>query len=119
MPDPIRFYLDEDTISRALMNALRARNVDIFSAHAAGLISVPDWQHLEYAVSLGRVLFTFNTRDFARLHSEWLVQGRHHAGIVVSDQAQVGQLVRRLLKLADTLSVDDMQDRLEFLGSWK
>jgi len=117
--DPIRFYLDEDTISRALMNALSARNVDILSAHVAGLISVPDAQHLEYATSLNRVVFSFNTRDFARLHSEWLQQGRHHAGIVVSEQTQVGQLVRRLLKLSDALSAAVMEDRLEFLTNWK
>lgn len=119
MLDPIRFYLDEDTISRALMNALSARGVDILSAHVAGLIAVPDSRHLEYATSLGRVLFTFNTRDFARIHREWQMQSRHHAGIVVSEQAPVGQLMRRILRLADTLSAEDMIDRLEFLGSWK
>lgn len=58
MPDPVRFYLDEDTISRALMSALSARGVDILSAHVAGLVAVPDNQHLEYAASLRRVLFT-------------------------------------------------------------
>jgi hypothetical protein len=31
--DRIRLYLDEDTISRALISALRARNVDVLSAH--------------------------------------------------------------------------------------
>lgn len=119
MAEPVRFYLDEDTISRALMNALRARNVDILSAHEAGKISVPDGQHLEYATSLNRVIFTFNTRDFALLHKQWAIAERHHAGIVVSDQGQVGQLARRLLKLADTLSAEEMQDRLELLGSWR
>jgi hypothetical protein len=101
------------------MSALRARNVDILSAHAVGLIAFPDSQHLEYAASHDLVIFTFNTRDFARLHAEWHEQGRHHAGIVVSDQVQVGQLVRRLLKLVGALSAADMRDRLEFLSNWK
>ena len=118
MAEPVRFYLDEDTISRALMSALRARNIDILSAHEAGMISVPDWQHLDYATNLNRVIFTFNTRDFVLLHKEWLAVGRHHAGIVVSDQGPVGQLVRRLLKLADSLSAEEMVDRLVFLGNW-
>ena len=118
MPEPVRFYLDEDTISRALISFLRARNVDILSAHEAGMISVPDGQHLEYAANLNRVIFTFSTRDFSFLHKEWLAVERHHAGIVVSDQGQVGLLARRLLKLADTLSAEEMQDRLEFLGNW-
>ncbi|MBX7252668.1 MAG: DUF5615 family PIN-like protein [Candidatus Promineofilum sp.] len=117
--DSIRLYLDEDTISRALIAALSARNVDILSAHVAGLISAPDDEHLRFATSTGRTLFTFNTRDFARLHAEWLSTDRHHAGIIVSDQIQVGQLIRRLLRLLDGLSAADMGDRLEFLGKWK
>ena len=119
MADPIRLYLDEDTISRALMSALSARNVDILSAHVVGLVTVPDEEHLRFATSAGRTLFTFNTRDFARIHTEWLSSGRHHAGIIVSDQIQVGQLTRRLLRLLDGLSAADMRDRLEFLGKWK
>lgn len=35
MPDPIKLYLDEDTISRALINALRSRSVDILTAKEA------------------------------------------------------------------------------------
>ncbi|HEY84007.1 MAG TPA: DUF5615 family PIN-like protein [Chloroflexi bacterium] len=89
MPDPIRLYLDEDTINRALIKALRARSIDILSAKEAGLIGIPDETHLEYAASLNRVVLTFNTRDFARLHTEYLSTGRSHAGIIVSDQAQL------------------------------
>lgn len=119
MADSIRLYLDEDTLSRALISALTARNVDILSAHVAGLISVPDEEHLRFAASVGRALFTFNIRDYGRLHTEWLSIDRHHAGIIVSDQVQVGQLIRRLLRLLDGLSAIDMRDRLEFLGKWK
>ena len=119
MADPVRLYLDEDTISRALITALSARNVDILSAHVAGLMSAPDEEHLRFATSAGRALFTFNTRNFVRLHTEWLSSDRHHAGIIVSDQIQVGQLIRRLLRLLDGLSAADMRDRLEFLGKWK
>ena len=119
MADPIRLYLDEDTISRALISGLSARNVDILSAHVAGLVSVADEEHLRFAASTGRALFTFNTRDFARLHTVWLSTDQHHAGIIVSDQVQVGQLIRRLMRLLDGLSAADMGDRLEFLGKWK
>lgn len=119
MADSIKLYLDEDTISRALINALWARNVDILSAHDAGLISVPDSQHLEYATSMGRTVFTHNTRDFAQLHGQWMAQEREHAGIIVSDQIYVGQLVRRLLRLLDSRSADDMKNWLEFLSNWR
>lgn len=119
MTDPIRLYLDEDTLSRSLINALRARNVDIISAHEAGLVSVADEKHLAYASDMERTVLTFNTRDFVRLHTVWLREGRQHAGIIVSDQVHVGQIVRRLLKLLDDRSAQEMENWLEFLSNWK
>jgi MYXO-CTERM domain-containing protein len=54
---------------------------------------------------------------FVTLHSAWLQQGRHHAGIVVSNQRPLGDLLRRLRYLAAALDADAMQDRLEFLST--
>jgi hypothetical protein len=117
--EPIRLYLDEDTISRALMNALRARGVDILSAHDAGMVSAADSDHLMLATELSRTIFTFNTRHFARLHGEFIRAGHDHAGIIVSDQMQVGEIVRRLARLIHSLSAQDMGNRIEFLSSWR
>ncbi len=65
-----------------------------------------------------RVLVSFNVGHFAALHAKWLSQDRHHAGIIVSAQRPIGECVRRLLHLADTLKADSMQDRLEYLSDW-
>lgn len=119
MTEPVRLYLDEDTISRSLIKALRARNVDIVSAHEVGFVSVADEAHLAYATEMERTVFTFNTRDFVQLHGVWLREGRRHAGIIVSDQVHVGQIVRRLLKLLDDRSAQEMENWLEFLSNWK
>ena len=119
MPDPIRLYLDEDTISRVLVKALRARSVAVLTSKDAGLIEIPDERHLEYAAGLGRAVLTFNVQDFARLHNAYMSTGRHHAGIIVSEQLQVGVIIRRLLKLLGALSAADMRDRLEYLSNWR
>ena len=119
MPDPIKLYLDEDTISRALIKALHSRNVDVLTAKEAALIQAPDQVHLDYATSLNRTVFTFNTRDFAKLHTTYLASSRHHAGIIVSDQLETGVIVRRLLKLLNARSTEAMQDWLEYLSSWR
>jgi hypothetical protein len=58
-------------------------------------------------------------RDFARLHTEYLSAGQHHAGIIVSAQLQVGVILRRLLKLLAARSATDMRDWLEYLGNWR
>jgi hypothetical protein len=65
-----------------------------------------------------RLLVTFNVAHFSALHSAWISMGRHHAGIVVSSQRPIGDMLRRLLRLANTLNATAMQDRLEFLGDW-
>jgi hypothetical protein len=116
--ESIKLYLDEDTINRRLIKALRSRGVDVLTAKEADMIQIADREHLDYATSLNRTVFTFNTRDFVVLHTEYLSTGQHHAGIIVSDQAQIGVILRRLLKLLNTRSTEDMQDWLEYLSNW-
>ena len=38
----IRLYLDEDTMDKALVSALRARGVDVLTAQEATMIERPD-----------------------------------------------------------------------------
>lgn len=116
----IRFYMDEDSMDHDLIRALRARGVDVESALEAGMIERSDPLHLEYATAQGRVLYSFNVGDFLRLHTEYLTQGRTHAGIVLSRQQQysVGEQMRRLLKLAATTPAEEMRDQVKFLSAW-
>lgn len=116
----IRLYLDEDSMDRALVRALRARAVDVTTALDAGLIETSDERHLQFAASDGRVLYTFNVGDFHHLHTLYAEQGKHHAGIVLSRQQEysVGDQMRRLLRLINELSAEEMSDRVEFLSSW-
>lgn len=67
MADPVRLYLDEDTINRARIKALRSRNVDLLTAKEADLIQVPDERHLEYATSLGATANRCFTSSFAKI----------------------------------------------------
>jgi hypothetical protein len=92
-------------MSRALIRALRSRSIDVLTAREAGLVRIPDEHHLEYATSVGRTVFTFNVRDFARLHAECVLQ--------------IGVILRRLLKLLATRSATDMRDWLEYLSNWR
>jgi hypothetical protein len=64
------------------------------------------------------VFVTFNVSAFARLHHEWMKQSLHHAGVVVSQQRHVGDAIGRLVHLAQPLTAEEMQDRLEYLSSW-
>jgi Domain of unknown function (DUF5615) len=113
----IRFFTDEDVYS-AIATALRRNKIDACSTPEVGRRRQSDRSQLEWASVEGRVLVTFNVAHFAELHATWLQQGLHHAGIVVSNQRPIGDVVRRLLHLSGSLDAESMCDRLEFLGRW-
>jgi hypothetical protein len=112
----IRLYLDEDSSDRALVSALRARGVDVLTAYEAAMIERQDEDHLKFATSSGRVLYSFNVGDFCRLHAH----DQTHAGLVVAQQQRhsVGEQMRRLMRLINSVSAEQMRNRLEFLGNW-
>ncbi len=85
-----------------------------------GLDGRDDEEHLAYAAEQGRVLCSFNTRDFYRIHSQWLAEGKSHAGIILTQQQKhsVGEQLRRILNLAASKSADDMKNTVEFLSKW-
>jgi hypothetical protein len=90
----IRLYLDEDTMDKALVSALRARGVDVLTAQEAIMIERPDDEHLAFATTVGRVLYSFNVGDYCRLEA----QGMLHAGLILAQQQRhsVGDQMRRL-----------------------
>lgn len=116
----IRLFVDEDAMAHALVNGLRARGVDVLTVGEGARRKLEDNEQLEFATSQGRVLYTFNTSDFYRLHTEWLTQGKAHAGIVFAPQQRyaVGEQIRRLLKLIRLRSAGEMIGNVEFLGDW-
>jgi predicted nuclease of predicted toxin-antitoxin system len=116
----IRLYFDEDSMQCSLVRALRARGVDVITALDAGMIEREDAQHLDYATEQGRVLCSFNVGDFYRLHSDYLAQGKLHAGIILMRQRyySVGEQMRRLLTLMASKSADEMKNWVEFLSAW-
>ena len=113
----IRLYIDED-VDVALAAALRQRGIDVLTAQGAGTLRLRDEDQLAFATQEGRVFFTHNRGDFARLHKEIVRKGRSHAGIVLSDQLPIGVLRRRLSNLCFQLTQEEMSNRLEFPGNW-
>jgi uncharacterized protein with PIN domain len=116
----IRLYFDEDSMEHDLVRALRVRGMDVITPLEEDMVHRHDDEHLEYATKQGRVLFSFNRGDFFRLHTEYLAQGKSHAGIILANQQQysVGEQMRRILRLTATKSATDMKNQIEFLSSW-
>jgi predicted nuclease of predicted toxin-antitoxin system len=90
-------YLDE-CIDRPVADALGERGFDVLTAIEAGQGEKLDEEQLQFALSLGRVLLTYDRSDFRRLHATYLSTGRHHGGIVAIPQ--VPPVSRRQLRAA-------------------
>jgi len=108
-------------MDQALIRGLEAHGVDVISAAVADMIDRVDQEHLDYATRHQRVICTCNVGDFYQLHTEYQLQGRKHAGILVVPQQRysVGEQLRRMLKLIATRSAEEMQDQVEFLSARK
>ena len=112
------FYLDEN-IQAALAHALMTRGVDVLTTQEAGNVGAGDIHQLAYAAEKGRTMVSYNKRDFALLHYQWMKIQRPHAGVILSDQLPIGVVLRRLMRLYYSVTLEDMKNRLEYLGTWK
>ena len=117
----LKLHLDEDADAHALLNGLRHRGWDVTSSRERGLLRCTDEEQLVWTAEGGRTIYTYNASDFCRLHSEFLREGRHHAGIIIGDQqtVSIGEELRRLLRICEANTADDMRDSLEFLSNWR
>lgn len=116
----IRIYLDEDAMGKALTQALRSQGIDVLTADEAGMIERDDEKHLKYATEQGRVLYSFNKKDYNRINTLVLSQGLSHAGIIlgVMERFTIGEQMRRIRKIVDTLAAEEIQDRIVYLTAW-
>lgn len=113
----IRFFLDEDVYA-AVATGLRRAGVDVVTIPEAGRLGESDESQLVRASSDARVLATFNVAHFAKLHADCLRHGRDHTGIVVSSQRPIGDVLRRLINLTQSVDQAARRNRIEFLSDW-
>lgn len=113
----LKLFTDED-IYAAVARELRTARLDAVSTPEAGRRGESFDSQLIWAASEGRVLVTFNVAHFAELHSHWIANGHHHAGVIVSSQKTIGDLIRRLVHLAGMCDAESMFDRLKYLSDW-
>jgi hypothetical protein len=115
----VRLYLDEDASRHSLARELRLRGADVITAPEAAMTQKSDEEQLVWATNNGLALYSFNRGDFCRLHTAWLQAERSHGGVILSRQdLGVGEQMRRLLRLINQLTAEQMRNRLEFLSAW-
>lgn len=116
MPFP-RLYLDQD-VDVLLAVRLKGHGCDVVTTRDAANLNLSNAAQLEYATSTGRSFLTHNRRHFRRLHRDWLNQGKHHCGIIVSTHLSLDELERRVLKLVQSVSPEQAADHLFSLADF-
>ncbi|MBO0934718.1 DUF5615 family PIN-like protein [Fibrella aquatilis] len=57
MAERIRFYTDEQ-VARAVVDGLRRRGVDVLTCQGAGLLGIPDTDHLTFSTDSHCIIFS-------------------------------------------------------------
>ncbi len=112
----MRLYLDEH-VPVAVAPALVAHGVDCLSTQEAGNVGLSDEDQLAFATRSGRVLVTFNRKDFLALARRWHEQGRSHAGLILSRELPVSELLRRFRQFLQQHQSGDFTDQVFWLAS--
>jgi len=100
----VRFYLDEDVSSHAVLAAARTLGLDIESSAEHGRGGTTDDVQLEYAASLGRSIVTQNGSDFEEQTRIFQAAGRPHAGVVIVPHSIPNDQVRRFARAMQAIA---------------
>jgi hypothetical protein len=115
---PPRLHLDADTSIKAVYTALVARGHDVTRTPNTWIHrDASDTEQLLRATAQGRVLFTFNTRDFPVLAQQYL----YHGGLVLAAQQRwtLSQLLATLDRLLTETAAADWPGQVRWLNQWR
>lgn len=110
----IELYLDED-VSVLLAKLLRARGFKVITTQDAKMLGASDKEQLEYAVRKEKVLLTHNRSHFEKLRKEYLRENKEHYGIIIATRQNEYITLKRLLKILDNISADEMKNQLRYI----
>lgn len=115
----MRLLLDAHVSGKRVGRRLQELSHDVRAADDPELEGMSDPDILELAAAEGRVLVTFNVRDFAPLLQEWDEAQRSHAGVILVPSSmrheQFGLIIRGILETIGELSQEDWIDRTAWL----
>jgi predicted nuclease of predicted toxin-antitoxin system len=111
----VKIYVDEN-IDYRVVKGLKRRGVNIITVQETLNLAKSDETQLEYAKSIDALFFTHDD-DFLKIAKRWKSGGKSHNGIVYVHQTKlsVGEIIRKLRLLSETVSLKKMKNHIEFL----
>ena len=117
MPE-VRLHLDADTSMKSLHAALLARGPNVTRTPNPWMpLDADDEQQLLGATAQGRVIFTFNIRDFLALAARY----SRHGGILLAAQTArtLPTLIQALAHALTTTTPEDWIGQARWLSDWR
>lgn len=115
---PPKLHLNEH-LSPRLADQLRTYGFDVTSTLEINMIEVDDDEQLAYAASSQRAIVTFNHKDFAVRHDRYMDTGKEHWGIILSTEESIDVMRRRLLKLLNAVTAEELKNQIRWLNEFK
>ncbi|OGQ77959.1 MAG: hypothetical protein A3F90_19040 [Deltaproteobacteria bacterium RIFCSPLOWO2_12_FULL_60_19] len=110
----ITLLLDED-VRVVLGEILRQRGYDVIHVLEVGRTGRSDSEQLDYATIQGRAILTHNIRHYILLDNQYRREGKDHAGILLSDQIPLRDLLQRTLRFLSRHSADEVANMVMWL----
>lgn len=95
-------YLNENIPVR-LVDILLLNGIKAIHTVNMGNQGASDEFQLEYAANQKYMLVSHNRRDFRRLHTKWMCEGRFHYGILVMGHGEPEYLAERIGRFFDNI----------------
>lgn len=111
---PPKLLLDEH-IWTYLATLLRKQGFDVTHVTEIGLAETPDEKIMEYAASKRMAIVTFNIKHFIPLTIQYFDDGKDHYGVVISKELSHGELQRRVTKLLESVTADELMNSVRYL----
>ena len=116
--NPPKLLFDEQ-IWVYLATLLREQGFDVYHVTEVGLDHTLDPEIFQAAVKNHQAVVTFNIKDFVPLARQYSEEGKEHYGVVVSDEIPQGELQRRVTKLSESVSAEELKNMVRFLQEFK
>ena len=113
-----RLHLDADTAVRALERELLARGHDVTRTPTDWMpIDASDEAQLLRATARGRILFSFNIRDYMALAERY----PQHAGILLAAQQSwaLAGMIAALSRMLEETTAEQWVGQVRWLNEWR
>ncbi|HAO20926.1 MAG: hypothetical protein BWK80_55270 [Desulfobacteraceae bacterium IS3] len=91
----------------------------LISSDEAGMNQTDDDTQFAFAVMQARAIVTNNFKDFAELHDQYEKEAKSHYGIIFIIKCSVAIMIRRLRKLPETLSQEQIINQIRWLNEFE